>query len=156
MNPTLKKISVFFTLIFYSSIIGCLSVRKEEIGFAVEIKSKSPVPSISRPDKTSNRQPGTFTHAPDRIINKTTLRWTAPATNADGTPLNDLHGYTVYYGQTKNSLGDKDRKRKNVSRDDTSIVIYNLESGEWCFQVTAYDTSYNESEFSNGVCGNIQ
>ena len=98
MSPKLKKISTFFTLIFFSFIIGCLSVRKAERGFVVEIKSKSSAPSTSRPDNISTGQPGALTNTPDHVINKTTLSWTAPTTNADGTPLKDLHGYNVYYG----------------------------------------------------------
>jgi hypothetical protein len=155
MSPKFKKISTYFTLIFFSFIIGCISVRKAERGFVVEIKSKSPALSTSRSDNLSTGQPGALTNIPDQVINKTTLNWMA-ATNADGTPLKDLHGYNVYYGQTENSLGDKDRKRIHVPKNNTSIVINNLASGEWCFQVTAYDTSGNESEFSNGVCENIQ
>jgi hypothetical protein len=80
----------------------------------------------------------------------------APTTNTDGTPLKDLRGYSVYYGQMENSLGDKDRKRIDVTRNQTSIEFYNLASGKWCFEVTAWNTSGNESDFSNGRCIIIQ
>jgi len=156
MSPKLKKISTFITLICFSFVIGCLSVRKAERGFVVEIKSKAPLSSTSRPDNIRTEQPRALTNIPDHVINEITLSWVAPTTNTDGTPLKDLHGYSVYYGQTKNSLGDKRRNQIPVSRNDTSIVIYNLASGEWCFDVTVWNTSGKESDFSDGICINIQ
>jgi hypothetical protein len=156
MSPKLKKFSTYFILIFFSFIIGCISVRKEGKSFIVEIKSKSPAPSTSSPDNISTRQSGALTNTPGHGINEITISWTAPTTNSDGTPLKDLRDYTVYYGQTEKSLGDKRRNRKQVSRNETSTVIYNLASGEWCFEVTAWDTSGNESEFSKWKCINIQ
>ncbi len=156
MSPKLKKISTFFTLIFFSFIIGCLSVRKVERGFTVRIKSKSPALSASNPDNIRAEQPGALTKIPDHVINKITLSWKAPTKNTDGTLLKDLQSYRVYYGQTENSLGYKYRKRIYVSPNQTSIEFYNLATGKWCFEVTAWDTSGNESDFSNGRCINIQ
>ena len=156
MSPKLKKISIFFTLIFFSFIIGCLSVRKVERGFTVRIKSKSPALSASNPDNIRTGQPGALTNIPDHVINKITFSWMAPTINKDGTPLKDLRGYSVYYGQMENSLGDKDRKRIDVPHNQTSIEFYNLSSGKWCFEVTAWNTSGNESDFSNGRCIIIQ
>ena len=32
------------------------------------------------------------------VFSATTLNWTAPTTNTDGTALTDLAGYKIYYG----------------------------------------------------------
>ncbi len=156
MSQKLKKISILFIPIFFSFIIGCLSVRKAEKGFVVEIKSKSQALSASNSDNIRTGQQEALTNIPGHVINKIPLNWMAPTTNIDGTPLKDLWGYRVYYGQMETSLGDKDRKRIAVSHNQTSIEFYNLASGKWCFEVTALDTSGNESDFSNGRCINIQ
>ena len=80
-------------------------------------------------------------------IISTTLTWNASTTNADGTPLTDLAGYKIYYGNSSGSY--------TVSVDVgnlTGAIISNLEPGTWCFAVTAYDTSGNESEYSDEAC----
>jgi hypothetical protein len=72
------------------------------------------------------------------------LSWHAPTTNADGTPLQDLAGYKVYYGQMS--------KKYRVSIDVglfTSVALSGLTIGQtYFFAVTAYDTPGNESAFS--------
>lgn len=75
------------------------------------------------------------------------LSWTAPTTNADGTTLRDLAGYKVYYGQSSRQYG--------ASIDvgnRTSYTLSGLVAGlRYYMTVTAYDTSGNESSFSNEV-----
>lgn len=93
---------------------------------------------------------------PAKFINKTTLTWEEPTKSIDGTPLNDLDGYKLYYSKTDNSPGDSDGNPIDVIKNDTSIVMYNFSLGRWCFKVTAVDTSGNESKPSNGVCVDIQ
>jgi len=72
-----------------------------------------------------------------------TLTWTAPTTNSDGSPLTDLAGYTVYYG---NASGDYSTiiPVGNV----TTYVVTGLGDGTWYFNVTASDTAGNESVFA--------
>lgn len=74
-----------------------------------------------------------------------TLEWLAPTTTTDGSPLNYLVGYRIYYG-------------KNVTRMDTTIelrnpgvltyVVENLAPGTYYFAVTAVTTT-GESRRSN-------
>ena len=77
-----------------------------------------------------------------------TLSWDAPTTNEDDTSLEDLAGYKVYYGI-------ESRKYK-VSYDVKNVTTYIVDNlidfRTYCFVVTAYDTSKNESEYSNEIC----
>ena len=78
-----------------------------------------------------------------------TLSWDAPTTNADGTPLTDLAGYKIYYGTSSHAYSTA-IDVGNV----TKHMVSNLENGVvYYFAVTAYDTSGNESNFSNEVSG---
>ena len=75
------------------------------------------------------------------------LTWTAPATNVDGTPLTDLAGYLVYYGQTSGNL-----TLKADVGNQTTYLLSGLVGCQICYYaVTAYDTSGNESELSDGA-----
>ena len=81
-----------------------------------------------------------------------TLSWDPPATNADGTPLDDLAGYSIYYGTSSGSYS------QNIDvGDTTTYIVAGLTEGlTYYFAVTAYDTSMNESDYSNEVSKTIQ
>ena len=73
-----------------------------------------------------------------------TASWTAPAANADGSPLTDLAGYKVYYGLASgNYTGTIDAGNVTTCRIDNLV-----EGLTYYFAVTAYDTSGNESTYS--------
>jgi len=79
-----------------------------------------------------------------------TLSWKAPKTNTDGTPLNDLGGYNVYYGPSSGNY------TYSVDVGITSgTVISGLGAGTWCFALTAYNYSGNESDYSPEVCKTV-
>jgi fibronectin type 3 domain-containing protein len=82
----------------------------------------------------------------------TTLSWDPPTTNADGTPLTDLAGYRIYYGTSSGSYPH------NIDvGDTTTYMVDDLTEGlTYYFAVTAYDTSMNESDYSNEVSKTIQ
>jgi hypothetical protein len=80
-----------------------------------------------------------------------TLSWMAPSTNADGTSLTDLQGYKVYYGKQATYYYSYSIDVGNA----VSARVPNLSPGKWCFAVTAYDVSGNESEYSQSVCTEI-
>ncbi len=72
------------------------------------------------------------------------VNWGSPSTNADGSPLRDLAGYKLYYG-TKTRRYTRSIDVGNVQ----SYTVLDLAEGtNYFFAVTAYDTSGNESEYS--------
>jgi Divergent InlB B-repeat domain/Fibronectin type III domain len=86
---------------------------------------------------------------PDRnaFSAQVTLSWTAPTTNTDGTSLRDLAGYKAYYGTASRTYSTATDVGKV-----TNCQITNLRDGQtYYFAVTAYDTSGNESAYSNEV-----
>ncbi len=84
------------------------------------------------------------------IVDSVTLSWDEPDTNDDGSPLTDLAGYKVYYGTSSYTY----TQSVDVGKY-TGAVINNLSPGTWCFSITAYDTSGNESGNSNELCTTV-
>ena len=82
----------------------------------------------------------------DGGTNSLMLSWTAPTTNVDGSPLEDLAGYRLYYG---NESGNYDYVA-DIGKS-TSVEIDNLTANTWYVAVTAYDYFGNESDFSNEI-----
>jgi hypothetical protein len=83
------------------------------------------------------------------------LSWEAPTTNTDGSALNDLAGYKIYYGETSVASGScpSGYPSGNTITTGTTTRSYNFNNiltpgHTYYFQVTAYDTSGNESACS--------
>ncbi|MEL7451498.1 MAG: Ig-like domain-containing protein, partial [Pseudomonadota bacterium] len=75
-----------------------------------------------------------------------TISWDPPTQSTDGSPLNDLAGYRVYYGTSPGSYSNQvEANNPGLS----SLVVDNLPSGTWYFVTTAFDTAGNESAYSN-------
>ena len=75
-----------------------------------------------------------------------TLSWEPPTQRTDGSPLTDLAGYRIAYGNAPDSLGQK------VTLDNpgvTTYVVDNLSQGTWYFAMTAFDSSGAESDYSS-------
>ena len=78
------------------------------------------------------------------------LSWDPPTTNTDGSSLTDLAGFKAYYGTASGNYG--------IIIDVGNVFTYTvtgLSNGTYYFVVTAYDTSGNESGFSNEVSKTI-
>jgi hypothetical protein len=75
-----------------------------------------------------------------------TLSWTPPTSNTDGSPLNNLAGYRVYWGTQQGNYAN------SVTISNPGIATYvvdQLTPAQWFFVVTAYSTTGVESGFSN-------
>jgi hypothetical protein len=74
-----------------------------------------------------------------------TLDWAAPTENTNGTPLTNLAGYWIYYGNSADAL------TKTIQITNPGIVTYvisNLSPGTWYFAVSAYTTADVQSSQS--------
>jgi hypothetical protein len=84
----------------------------------------------------------------DVAAGSVTLSWSAPTQNADGTPLTDLAGYRIRYGQSENALTSS---ATIANAGVTTYVVENLTPGIWHFAATAFNTEDVESSISNVV-----
>ena len=91
------------------------------------------------------------------------LSWTAPTTNADGSPLRDLAGYRIYLGTAAPACpgasahavtapGPAPGSAQTVSRRITGLTA----STTYFARVTAVDTAGNESRCSSQVSGSAR
>ncbi len=81
-----------------------------------------------------------------------TLSWTAPTQNTDGSPLVNLAGFRIYSGRAATALGQAaDIANPSVS----TFVVGNLAAGTWYFAVTAYNSVGVESDLSTVVSKTI-
>lgn len=78
-----------------------------------------------------------------------TLSWQPPTENADGSPLMDLSGYTIYVGTSANTYNYREVLLDNPGL--TSYVVENLEPGTYYFAATAFNSSGIESSFSGEI-----
>ncbi len=82
-----------------------------------------------------------------------TLSWTAPTTNTNGTPLNDLAGYRILYGANPGAL----TQVIAVSNPGlTDYVIDNLAPQTYYFNIVAYTASGLQSSLSNLVSATVK
>ncbi len=75
-----------------------------------------------------------------------TLSWTAPTTNTDGTTLRDLAGFKIYWGTQR---GNYPNSATINNPGVTAYVVDELTPATWYFVATAFDSSGNESIYSN-------
>ena len=71
-----------------------------------------------------------------------TLSWLAPQRNLDGSPVQELAGYTIYYGTEPQALLHAVRV---PDPGLTGYVIRGLAPGTWYFSVAAFTTTGQQS-----------
>ena len=76
----------------------------------------------------------------------TTLSWTPPTENEDGSQLMDLAGYKIYWG---NRSGNYTKSVTISNPGMSSYVVENLPAGRLEFVATSFNTAGVESEYSN-------
>lgn len=76
----------------------------------------------------------------------TTLSWTPPTQNEDGSPLMDLAGYKIYWGTTP---GQYTHSVKIENPGMSSYVVENLTPGTYEFAATSFNMDGLESDYSN-------
>lgn len=89
----------------------------------------------------------------DSAPGSVTLSWTPPTANEDGTVLNDLAGYRIYWGTTQ---GVYPNSAPIDNPGTATYVLGNLTPSKYYFVATAIDTSGNESTFSVAASKTIQ
>lgn len=80
------------------------------------------------------------------VSGSATLSWVPPTTNTDGTPLTDLAGFVINYGNSASALT---QTVTVSSATATSYTVQNLAAGTWYFTVVVYTTTGTQSAPSN-------
>ena len=103
--------------------------------------------TISAKDATSSASIGPFMIVVTAPANGTaTLSWTAPAYNANGSPVTGLAGYNIYYGTDPSNL----TKSIDVAgASTTTYTVTGLSAGTYYFAVSAYNSEGVDSALSN-------
>jgi hypothetical protein len=105
-------------------------------------------PPAAAPTSSAGRAPLVATAS---AKGATTLSWTPPTTNEDGTPLK-LTGYRIYWGERADNLTN------SVTLDNpglTRYVVEQLKPATWYFVATALSKD-GESEPSNVIAMEVR
>jgi len=81
-----------------------------------------------------------------QVVDKV-LRWQAPTENVDGTALTDLAGYIIYWGTSSHSYAGS----QTINDPSATQWEATVSPGTYYFAMTAFDSSNNESGYSNEV-----
>lgn len=106
-----------------------------------------------------------FWDNPELVIddNLACALWPTPTQNTDGSPLTDLAGFWIYYGQDSAALLQTDAEARrtdssvswieidNAQTNDYEIILEVTEPTTFFFGITAFDTSGNEAVISELV-----
>jgi hypothetical protein len=101
---------------------------------------------------TSTAQPSDAPASPQASNRSVTLAWEAPTENSDGTPLLNLSGYRIYYGNVPSALTHV------IDVTNASLTRYAVEglvAGTYYFAIASYNALGIESNLSAEVATNV-
>ena len=81
------------------------------------------------------------------------LSWDAPTARSDGSRLDDLAGYKIYYGIARDQLSCQ-IEILDPARTESAVPA--LSSGTWYFAVASFDSALVESKLSDVVSTRIE
>jgi hypothetical protein len=81
-----------------------------------------------------------------RVASKT-LRWQPPTQNVDGSRIDDLGGYVIYWGTSSRAYTGSHR----IESPDAREWVATVPPGWYYFAMTAFDAEGNESGYSNEI-----
>lgn len=84
-----------------------------------------------------------------------TLKWKAPLTRADGSPLSlaDIDGYRIHYG---NAAGNYTSHVDLADGSAQQVILTDLPLGTYYLVMTTYDVNGRESGYSAAVSKSVQ
>jgi hypothetical protein len=91
--------------------------------------------------------------APPQTLSTATLTWAAPTENTNGTPITNLAGYVISYGNSATALS------QTISITNPATLTYtvqNLGTGTWYFAVSSMESDGTISALSSVVSKTIQ
>jgi hypothetical protein len=128
---------------------AAIQLARRSIGGACALLVAAALPGCSG-DTASRQTDPTPTPPPSsptiRIPGTAILSWTPPTQNIDGSPLTDLAGYHIRYGNSETVLD------QTIQLPNPSLATYDvtdLASGTWYFGVDAYNALGATSSLSN-------
>ena len=104
--------------------------------------SIAPIPPTNPPPDDPPPTNPPPTNPPPTTSGTAELTWTSPTQNEDGTPLTNLAGYKIRYGQ---ALGALSQVRDIANPATISVTIEGLSSGTWYFTLASYTNAGVES-----------
>ena len=81
------------------------------------------------------------------------VTWMAPSSKTDGSTLDDLAGYRIYYNSTPTGRWNE---IEVMNPSAITWTVDNLRPGTWYFMMTAFNEGGAESDYTEVVSVNLQ
>jgi hypothetical protein len=91
--------------------------------------------------------------APPQTLGTAKLTWAPPTQNTDGSPISNLSGYLISYG---NSAGALSQSISITNPATTTYTVQNLGTGTWYFALSSTASDGTTSALSSVVSKTIQ